>query len=122
MPRELGANITATCVEPGRSYQPAHRGCVWHRLLLILLIFCATLCTATPSWAANRYWVGPSGGSFSDAANWSGTDPTSCTGGGAGVPNTADVAIFDGDCDNDAAIGAAVSVGGVSPTFAETTF
>ncbi|OGY30728.1 MAG: hypothetical protein A2805_03410 [Candidatus Andersenbacteria bacterium RIFCSPHIGHO2_01_FULL_46_36] len=64
--------------------------------------------------AASRYWVGSVGGNFNDGANWAAADPASCTGGGASVPGTADIAIFDADCDNDATMDATISVAGIN--------
>ncbi len=63
---------------------------------------------------ANRYWVGTAGGNTNDTANWSSTDPTSCTGGGASVPGPSDIAIFDADCDNSATINANLDVVGIN--------
>ena len=57
--------------------------------------------------AANLYWVGGEGGNVSDRTNWSTTNPTACNPGGgnaSSAPGTADVAIFDPDCDNGATI------------------
>lgn len=64
--------------------------------------------------AANRYWVGSNGGNTNDTANWASADPASCTGGGASVPGTGDVAIFDPDCDNNATVNAAFDVLGIN--------
>jgi len=50
--------------------------------------------TPIPSPIAGKYWIGPSGGSFSDAANWaslSGGQHTSET-----APGPDDIAVFDG--------------------------
>ncbi|MBT3292905.1 hypothetical protein HN512_00970 [Candidatus Peregrinibacteria bacterium] len=60
--------------------------------------------------AATYYWVGSAGGSTNSASNWATSDPSSCTGGGAGVPGSSDTAIFDADCDNSASIDSALSV------------
>jgi hypothetical protein len=61
--------------------------------------------------AAARYWVGgTNGANTNDTANWSASDPTSCTGGGASVPVAADTIIFDADCDNGATINANLTV------------
>ncbi|TSC72128.1 MAG: RTX toxins and related Ca2+-binding domain [Parcubacteria group bacterium Gr01-1014_38] len=64
--------------------------------------------------AASLYWVGAAGGNTSVASNWKTTNPTACGGGDAGAaPGSADVAIFDADCDNNAAIDANLSVAGI---------
>src|SRR3989344_3096643 len=77
-------------------------------VLLTLLLF------PQDAFAANRYWVGSAGGNTNDTANWASADPASCTGGGASVPSTGDVAIFDADCDNGATVDAALSVLGLT--------
>ena len=62
-----------------------------------MLVFCFLslffILLPNASEAANRYWVGSSGGNFSDSANWS--DSTG-GGGGASAPVAGDIAIFDG--------------------------
>src|SRR5688500_11753313 len=64
--------------------------------------------------AANLYWVGTDGANTNVASNWKTTDPVSCGGGDASAPpTTTDVAIFDADCDNGAAVNATFSVLGV---------
>ena len=61
--------------------------------------------------AANRYWVGSSGGNFSDSANWSAS-----TGGlgGASVPGSSDTAIFDGGGVNSSTIDITSTIQGLT--------
>src|SRR3989344_4153178 len=64
--------------------------------------------------AATKYWVGGNGDNVGTNANdWSTTNPASCNDGGGdagSVPGSADVAIFDADCDSNATIAADWSV------------
>ncbi|MCH8244465.1 hypothetical protein IIB97_01095, partial [Patescibacteria group bacterium] len=88
------------------------------RAFFLFFVFAAVLliATFTPSItdAANLYWVGSAGGNTNDSANWSSSNPASCTGGGAGVPGSGDIAIFDADCDNNATINANFDVAGIN--------
>ena len=67
----------------------------FRNLLLFAALFVAFSQT---TFAANKFWIGPSGGNFGDNANWSTTN------GGANnttAPTSSDVAIFaNGDVDN----------------------
>ena len=74
-------------------------------------IFCILPTTA---FGANRYWVGSNGGNWNDTANWASANPASCTGGGASVPGSSDIAIFDADCDNNATIDMGITVAGIN--------
>jgi hypothetical protein len=82
-------------------------------IVFLLAIFTAVTIPIPSAHAASRYWVGSAGGNTNDANNWSGTNPTECAGGGAGVPSAADIAIFDADCDSNATVNANLSVDGV---------
>jgi hypothetical protein len=68
-------------------------------LRVSLLLFVLLLINISQAHAATYYWVASSQAGIGDAANWSLTNPGSCTGGGAGVPTSADRIIFDKDCD-----------------------
>ncbi|MES2315849.1 MAG: hypothetical protein V4486_03935, partial [Patescibacteria group bacterium] len=54
-----------------------------------------------------RYWVGSAGGSTNSTANWSSTIHSACGANtGASVPSSGDLAVFESDCTNNAAIDA----------------
>ena len=77
-------------------------------LLLVLLVL------PSETHAASRYWVGSAGGNTSDTANWSATSGNACgVGGGASVPGTSDIAVFNTECDNSATINANLDVAGI---------
>ncbi|MFO0416876.1 MAG: SUMF1/EgtB/PvdO family nonheme iron enzyme [Pseudomonadota bacterium] len=78
-----------------------------------LLLFVLLLINISHAHAATYYWVASSQAGIGDAANWSLTNPGSCTGGGAGVPTSADRIIFDKDCDIPASIDSNLSVAGL---------
>lgn len=59
-------------------------------------VLVAVLTMASAVQAQDRYWVGPSGGNWDEANNWS---ATSGGGGGAGVPGSGANVIFDEDAD-----------------------
>ena len=65
--------------------------------------------------AANRYWVGTSdGANTNDTANWSSSSGNACSvSGGASVPGSSDIAIFNSDCTNGAAINDTFDVSGI---------
>lgn len=66
---------------------------------------------------SNLYWVGGAGGNTNDKTNWNTSNPGACNPGGgnaSAAPGVSDVAIFDPDCDNGAAINANWSVGGIN--------
>lgn len=73
-------------------------------LITLVTLSLLMLINVTESYAATYYWVGSPGGNTNSASNWVTTNPTSCTGGGAGVPGATDDIIFDPDCDNNATI------------------
>lgn len=80
-----------------------------------LLLTTIYLLLATNVNAANLYWVGDEGAATNVASNWKTTDPGACGGGDAGAaPGASDVAIFDADCDNGAAVTGSFSVQGVN--------
>lgn len=60
--------------------------------------------------AADRFWVGPSGGAFNGASNWA---TTSGGAGGASVPGVNDRAIFDSGANRACTLTAAASVQGI---------
>jgi hypothetical protein len=60
--------------------------------------------------AADRFWVGPAGGAFNGASNWS---TASGGAGGASVPGANDRAIFDGGANRACTLTAAASVQGI---------
>lgn len=78
------------------------------RLVLFgVVIFSICILNPMDVYAATRYWVGGTdGANINDPANWSASDPVSCSGGGASVPVAGDDIIFDADCDNGATINA----------------
>ena len=78
----------------------------WSLAKGIVALTCLLMIGASEAHAATYYWVGRPGGNTNDSANWSRTNPTSCRGGGAGVPTTGDIVNFDADCDNDATMNA----------------
>jgi hypothetical protein len=80
---------------------------------LSVVVFVVTLTLPSIAHAATYYFVGTSGGNTSNPNSWTTTDPTSCTGGGAGTPTTGDLVVFDADCDNNATINQSLSVDGV---------
>ncbi len=63
-----------------------------HSRLRTGLLPAALLLASPSSHAADRFWITPTGGSFTDPANWS---TTSGGAAGATIPGAADVAIFD---------------------------
>ena len=71
------------------------------RLRFAALIFLILFCFVGQVSAANRYWVGPNGGSVHDTANWSATLGGA---GGVSIPGASDLAIFDGANNTDANI------------------
>lgn len=76
--------------------------------LLILL-----LTTSGYVFSANRYWVASSPGNWNNTANWS---TTSGGTGGASVPGSADIAIFDNNGNKKCTIDANVNIVGISVT------
>ncbi len=87
-------------------------------ICLFFAIFVFGLFAVSPkAFAASLYWVGGDGGNTNDKTNWSTSDPAVCNPGGgnaSAAPTTTDVAIFDPDCDNGAAINANWSVAGIN--------
>jgi hypothetical protein len=84
-------------------------------LAVILVFFVIAFCPAGFARASSFYWVGVAGANTSVATNWKTTNPTICGGGdAASVPGAGDIAIFDADCDNNAAINTALSVAGIT--------
>jgi hypothetical protein len=66
---------------------------------------------STDTFAANRYWVGSTdGANFNSSANWS---TTSGGAGGASVPGSADVAIFDTGKLTNSALSSSVTLSGL---------
>src|SRR3989344_6750158 len=68
--------------------------------------------------AATKYWVGGNGDNVGTNANdWSTSDPAVCADGAgdaSAVPGASDIAVFDADCDSNAAIDANWSVAGLT--------
>lgn len=63
--------------------------------------------------AANRYWVGMAGGSWSSSFNWA-TAAAMCSGaGGSTVPGSSDVAIFTSSCPSSVTINTAADLAGM---------
>ena len=81
--------------------------------LFSYLITLFILSIATPSFAANRFWVGAGLGNWNSTSNWSGTSGGSS---GASVPGVSDIAIFDSSNVTNCAINANVNIKGLSIT------
>jgi|GEM_PF-2470854 len=64
--------------------------------------------------AANRYWVGPAGGTIQGMVNWSSVAGGACGTGGASVPGPSDVVIFQSSCNNGPTTDANLSVAGIT--------
>ncbi len=77
------------------------------RLLLVALLAWPALSLAGPN---DRYWVGPAGGDFANAAHWSTSGNATCGAGGAGAPSTTHSVHFTSKCVTNATISGAVSV------------
>jgi hypothetical protein len=96
--------MTTSC---GPGIYTAWDGCIFALCALIALLL------STDASAASRYWVGSAGGNINDTANWSSSNPTSCSGGGASVPGTNDLVIFDADCDSSPTLNANLNYEGI---------
>jgi hypothetical protein len=70
----------------------------------------ALLCSATPAFAATKYWIGSPGGSFTSNSNWS---TTSGGGNDTTAPGSSDIATFDGGGNTNATISSTVNVAGI---------
>ncbi len=84
-----------------------------HKIIGIFFVFFFLFfLRAAKAQAATLYWVGANGANASVAANWSTTNPSSCstnvTPSGA-IPGSADEMRFDPDCDNGTAIDSSFS-------------
>ncbi|MFH1602072.1 MAG: hypothetical protein ABIB61_03900 [Candidatus Shapirobacteria bacterium] len=82
---------------------------------LLFFVVLGLIFFAKSASAANRYWVGGSdGANTNNTANWSASSGNACgLGGGASVPGSSDVAIFNPDCTNGATINSALNVAGM---------
>ena len=88
---------------------------ILHTLLAFIMASSFLFLLPSAAFAANLYWVGTDGAATNVASNWKTTDPATCGSGDAGAaPGASDVAIFDPDCDNGAAVTTSFSVLGVS--------
>jgi hypothetical protein len=66
--------------------------------------------------AATKYWIGPPGGLFSTAANWTTTPGQACgVGANTTPPTTTDIATFD-TCSSSAGIIASITIAGMNIT------
>src|SRR3989344_5248099 len=87
-------------------------------LLGVLALFVLSFTLPSTASAATKYWVGGNGDNVSTNANdWSTSDPASCNDGGgdaSAVPGSADIAVFDADCDSNATIASTWSVAGLT--------
>jgi hypothetical protein len=95
---------------PGSRKTSAYYLCSYIAIIFISLL---VVILAGEASAASRYWVGSAGGNINDTANWSSSNPTGCSGGGASVPGSNDLAIFDADCDNSPTVNANLNYDGV---------
>lgn len=77
----------------------------------ILLAILCTISIAYTSKAANRYWIAASTANWNSTLNWS---TTSGGAGGASVPGSGDIAIFNGSGTGNCTINATVNVAGFS--------
>ncbi len=85
--------------------------------MAIPVIFC--LLSILPAKAANRYWIASSGASFNSSTNWSATSGGT---GGASVPGSSDIAIFNGanSSNGSCQLNFVISVLGITTTSAYT--
>lgn len=74
--------------------------------LLLFLALSSHVCLSQ-----NRYWISSSGGNWNNSANWS---TTSGGTGGASVPGTSDVAIFNATRNGNCTLDIAPTVGGIT--------
>ena len=79
--------------------------------LAVMFFPAALLVPDNEAEAANRYWVAASASNWNSTANWS---TTSGGAGGASIPGSADIAIFDASRIGDCALDAIVNVAGIS--------
>ncbi len=80
------------------------------------IILCASLLVTAAIFtvqAADRYWISNTAGNWNNAANWSATSGGS---GGASVPDTADVVLFDAAGTGNCNIDVNVAVNGINVT------
>ncbi len=84
------------------------------QLLFLSLLVCGAGFGIPSASAANRYWVGPQGGEWTNAAHWSAAANACGVNGGASVPGSADIALFVSNCVNDVSINPATVISGIN--------